>query len=66
MKLLLFQCRLEQAEFDSPYSCLGAIADTELGEDVFDVDFNGTHTDGQGAGDLAIGLPLGEQLQHLY
>ena len=34
-----------------------------LGEDMLDVDFCGAHTHRQVAGDLAVGLPLHEQVQ---
>ena len=55
----------EQAQFDSSDSSLCPVGDTELSEDVLDMDFDRTHTDRQLLGDLRVGLPLDEQAQHL-
>ena|SRR6266704_3436326 len=55
---------MEQTQFNGPDSGLGTVGDTELGEDVLDVGFDRAHTHNQVLGDLAVGLTLGEQLQH--
>ena len=42
---------------------LAAVGDAELGQDVGDVDAGGFLGDEQGAGDLPVGVALGEVLQ---
>jgi hypothetical protein len=48
---------VDQAEFDRPNGCLGAVGDPELGDEVLDVVFDGAHGDREILGDLPVGLP---------
>src|SRR5712671_2662880 len=57
-------CSREQTQFDGTNSSLSTVRDTELGEDVHDVDFDCAYTNSQVVGNLPVGLSLREQLQH--
>src|SRR2546422_8450107 len=46
------------------HSRLGAVGNPQFGQDVLHMDFDRAHTHRQVAGNLPVGLSLGEQLQH--
>ncbi len=47
---------VDQAAFDRPNGCLGAVGNLELGDEVLYVILDGAHGDREVLGDLAVGL----------
>ena len=60
----LHVCCTDEAHLDGTHSRLGAVGNPQFGQDVLHMDFDRAHTYRQVAGNLPVGLPLGEQLQH--